>query len=53
MEREKAITKLQLKNNELVGRKDGFIDDMNTLDLKTKWLKSRQETLTDLAVKCD
>ena len=53
MEREKAIVKLQLKNNELVGRKDEFIDDMNTLDLKTKWLKSRQETLTDLVVKCD
>ena len=52
MEREKQIVKLQLKNNELAGRKDDFIQNMGTLDLKTKWLKNRQDALTELCLKC-
>ena len=51
-DREKQIVKLQLKNNELAGRKDDFVQTMSTLDLKKKWLKNRQDALTQLCIDC-
>lgn len=51
-DREKQIIKLNMKNNELQGRKNTYIQDMGTLDLKQKWLKNRQDALTDLVLDC-